>query len=253
MNAESAELPTGAGQTPRRGWSLPRWIFFLSWALAIHFALVFVFGAKQTASPREVKNAPQFHLTEGGSPFSALTDPTLFARPHETLDFVPAAWSRPPAVAQPTIRWTEPPQFLPPAEEQFGAAFNSYMQTNRLTMQALNFKPQPESTPVNTAIESTLPQASSFKILGKLAKRPLLNQINVPSIPCNDVLPPARVQVLVDASGTVVSSVALESSDWTAADQIALELARALRFSPAPQTTLGEIIFTWHTVPTNAP
>ena len=74
-----------------------------------------------------------------------------------------------------------------------------------------------------------------------------------PSIPCNDVLAPSRLQVLVDASGAVISAVALEPSELPDADQQALAVARALRFAPAEQPMIGEIIFIWHTVPKNAP
>jgi TonB family protein len=58
---------------------------------------------------------------------------------------------------------------------------------------------------------------------------------------------------LVDPAGNVVSAILLESSTFDAADQRALQLARNLRFAPAPRLMLGEIIFNWHTVPTNAP
>jgi outer membrane biosynthesis protein TonB len=69
------------------------------------------------------------------------------------------------------------------------------------------------------------------------------------------VIAPSKVQALVDTAGNV-SPVLLESSANAAADQIALQLARNLRFAPAPRLMFGEIIFTWHTVPvtaTNAP
>jgi hypothetical protein len=39
------------------------------------------------------------------------------------------------------------------------------------------------------------------------------------------------------------------SSHYDAADQRALELARTARFAPAPRLTIGQLIFTWHTVP----
>jgi TonB family protein len=57
------------------------------------------------------------------------------------------------------------------------------------------------------------------------------------------------VQVLVDAAGNVVSTVLLTPSGYDAADQRALELARALRFTPSSSLTFGRIIFNWHTVP----
>ncbi len=69
----------------------------------------------------------------------------------------------------------------------------------------------------------------------------------------DDVIPPSRVQLLVDQNGNIDSAVLLESSGDDAADQQALGLARALRFAPADKPMFGEIIFNWHTVPASAP
>jgi TonB family protein len=63
------------------------------------------------------------------------------------------------------------------------------------------------------------------------------------------VIAPSVVQVLVDPSGDVASTALLESSGFKDADDKALELARAARFAPSSQLTLGELIFNWHTVP----
>ena len=78
-----------------------------------------------------------------------------------------------------------------------------------------------------------------------------------------DVIAPSRVQVLVDAIGDVVSAVLLPPDDseaaashYDAADQRALELARAMRFAPSSCLTVGRMFFYWHTVPppaTNSP
>ena len=95
-----------------------------------------------------------------------------------------------------------------------------------------------------------------MQISGELAQRPLLSQVELPSIPVNDVIPPSKVQALVDTAGNVASAVLLESSKLDTADQRALQIARNLRFAPAPRLMFGEITFTWHTVPvasTNAP
>jgi hypothetical protein len=87
--------------------------------------------------------------------------------------------------------------------------------------------------------------------------------MNLPSLPFADVIAPSRVQVLVDEAGDVVSAIVLPSdnnlealSHYDTADQRALELARAARFAPSPRLTIGQMIFTWHTVPppaTNSP
>jgi hypothetical protein len=70
------------------------------------------------------------------------------------------------------------------------------------------------------------------------------------------VIAPSKIQVLVDAAGNVVSTVLLPPDNgyaaadyYAAADQRALELARALRFAPSTNLTLGRVIFNWHIVP----
>jgi TonB family protein len=71
----------------------------------------------------------------------------------------------------------------------------------------------------------------------------------LPSWPYADVLAPSVVQAVVDAPGNVVSTVLLSPSGYDAADQRALELARAMRFTPSSHLTIGRMIFNWHTVP----
>jgi hypothetical protein len=71
------------------------------------------------------------------------------------------------------------------------------------------------------------------------------------------------VQVVVDAAGNVVSAVLLPANNpleaaghFDDADRRALDLARTARFAPAPNLTVGRMIFNWHTVPitsTNEP
>jgi len=70
-----------------------------------------------------------------------------------------------------------------------------------------------------------------------------------------DVLLSSKVQVLVNPAGNVVSTVLLSSSGYATAephavtpDQRALELARAMRFAPARDFTVGQLIFDWRTV-----
>ncbi len=70
------------------------------------------------------------------------------------------------------------------------------------------------------------------------------------------MIAPSKVQVLVDTAGNVVSTVLLPpdsgfaaADQYDQADQRALELARALRFTPSPRLTVGRLIFNWHTVP----
>ena len=101
--------------------------------------------------------------------------------------------------------------------------------------------------------ESPVPQNSLLQLAGDLAHRRMLNSIIVPTLAYNDVIKPSRVQALVDANGNIVSVVLIGSSEYAAADQTALTLARTARFAPAAGLMLGELIFTWRTLPTNTP
>ena len=245
---------------PGEGWSRNKLIFFIACALVLHIALIFIFGTKKQTVPRVVTNVPHLQLADSANELVALGDPTLFARPN-AHDFVSAFWQRPPTVAQPSFNWTEAPRYLLPAPEKFGAAFREFMQTNLSPTVPLNFKPEPKLIEPVVASGDALPQATTMQITGELARRRQLNQIELPSLPWNDVIPPSKVQVLVDPAGNVSAVLRPDNSfeaaaHYAAADQRALQLARSLRFAPAPRLMFGEIIFIWHTVPvtsTNAP
>jgi hypothetical protein len=110
----------------------------------------------------------------------------------------------------------------------------------------------------------------------------LLSPIKLPSWQDTEIDAPSIVQVLVDAAGNVVSAALLPqdimspANSWEPqmahnpqADQWAVALARTLRFAPLASATatasnapsmsnlaVGQLIFTWQTVPvttTNGP
>ena len=263
MNAEAAEpsalgklTPPGerprVGSPPGDGWSRRKFYSVIFLALLAHLALIFIFGAKKSVAPRVVGFVPQLQIANAANELIALGDPTLFVLPHAN-DFASVAWLRPPVITPPSFIYTEPPRFLPLPVEKLGATFGAFMQTNRFAEFQFNFKPEPPLAGADLVFESPLPQQSTLRVAGELVSRPLLNQISVPSLPVNDVLRSTRVQVLVDASGNVVSAVLLESSENNGADQTALQLARTARFAPAEQLAFGQLIFHWHTIPTAPP
>jgi hypothetical protein len=249
MNDQPAVLPA----PPDESWTRNKFIFLIAFALALHVALIFIFGAKKEIVPRAVTNVPHWQLADSADEFIALGDPTLFAQPN-AHDLVSAFWRRAPAVKQPDFNWTEAPRYLPPATEKFGADFRAFMLASRPAKFALNFKPEPKLI-LPAALDNAMPPATTMKIIGELAQRRLLNPVELPSISVNDVIAPSKVQALVDTAGNVAFAVLLESSALGDADQRALQLTRNFRFAPAPRLALGEIIFQWHTVPvtTNAP
>ena len=277
MNAASAEPhPTGlAGTTraapeapPRRepqgkgSWTRGRWLTLIALIFAAHVALLFVFGGRKKIDPRAVTNVPTLKLADDSSEWIALNDPTLFALPHQK-DFASAIGLQTAALKQPSFRWTEPPRWLSLSAYELGLAFNQFMQTNRFASFELQLKPSLKlSTPL-LPIKPVLAQNSTLRVEGELAQRQLPSPINLTNWPYANVIAPSKVQVLVDAAGNVVSTVLLPpDSGFTAADQYekadqrALDLARAVRFTPSSHLTVGRMIFNWHTVPminTNEP
>jgi hypothetical protein len=244
---------------PREGWSGTRWLAVILLAFAAHAGFILTFGENKPAAPRVVTNVPTLRLTNARDELIALNDPTLFALPQH-LDFANADGLNLPEVKPPSFRWTEPPRWLPLAADGLGAMFSEFLQTNFVAGHRLDFKPAPELSAPGLPVVSALAQNSTMQIMGELARRELPSEISLTNWPYPNVLAPCVVQVLVDATGNVVSAVVLPSENglaadehYEAADQRALEAARALRFKPASQPAVGQIIFNWHTVPVVPP
>jgi hypothetical protein len=248
---ESEGWPAGP-KPPDAGWPRQKFLFVIGFVLAFHVALICLFGTNKQIIPLAVANVPHLRLADSADEFIALGDPTLFARPN-AHDVVSLFWRHMPPVKQPNFDWTEDPGYLPPTRENFGAAFHQFVQDSRRGEYPLNFKPEPKSAPPDVTFDAALPSATTLQISGELAARQLLNPSDLPSLPLNDVIGPSQVRVLVDAGGNVYTATILEANkDNNDADQLALQLARRLRFAPAPGYTFGDLTFTWHTVPTNA-
>ncbi len=263
----AAPEPRGEG-----GWPFSRWLVLVALVFALHVGLLFMFGTRKQIVHRSVTGAPTLKLAgdsdellalnDATLELLALNDPTLFALPRPG-DFVTAMWSQAPVTNSPSFRWTEPPRWLPLSADGLMTVFNRFMQTNRVAGFTLQSKPPVRLSTPAQPIEPALAQVSTMRVEGDLTQRRLLTPTNLPSWPYADVIAPSRVQLLVDEAGNVVSAIVLPSdnslealSHYDAADQGALEFARAARFTPASNLTIGRMIFTWHTVPppaTNSP
>jgi hypothetical protein len=260
MNDASASPSVEAQASPSR--QQKKFLLLVTFALATHLALIFLFGSTKNNSPRPVTNVPQLQLANAGDELIELDNPALFALPN-ARDFSSTIWQKNKDVAQPSFRYREEPRWLPLAPENLGAAFGRFMQTNRFGIFHNDFKPSPQFAVLTSGSDPAFPQRTTLEISGTLAARKLLSVPALPTLPLNDVIAPSKVQVLVDKSGNVLSTVLLplenfsETINYTErGDTNAVAIARSLRFAPAPQPTLGEIIFRWHTVPlttTNAP
>lgn len=240
---------------PGKGWSGTRWFAVLLIAFTVQVGFIMTFAEKKPARPLPVTNVPKLSLADNSDERLALDNPTLFALPQQR-DFPIESGLKPNEVKSPSFRWTEPPRWLPLSADGLGAVIGNFLQTNVTAKLSLDFKPVPELSAPGLPVEPALAQNSTMQIEGELAHRALPFEMSLTNWPYPDVLAPSVVQVLVNPAGNVISAVVLPPENglaadghYAVADQRALELARSLSFKPAPQPTVGKIIFNWHTVP----
>lgn len=253
MNADPIEP---RAWTPRRWWTVVVLVFLL------HTGMIFFFGEKKPRPVRTVSNVPMLQLADARAPFVVLSDPTLFALPHAN-DFATPVWNQPPRDQTNSFRWTEAPRWLALETGQLGGTFNQFAQTNPFVAWFPDFKPAPSLSEPAAPDVVTLPQKSTLRLRGELAKRRLLSQDALPDWPEPEVIRPSKVQVLVNPAGQVISAILLPpdyglelAAHDDQADQAAVAFARAARFAPGSGTTVGQMIFNWHAVPmppTNSP
>src|SRR5579862_1640649 len=218
--------------------------------------------------PVHATAAPKFSMvTNRWDELLALQDPTLFVLPHRN-NFSGAGWLKIPRHDFQPTNSSEPKLLLALLPEQLGSTFAAFMQTNpppsiQMDLTAgLGFIDQQSLPPL-----PSLASASSVRVEGDLAKRRLLEPLQLPPQASPDVLKKTEVQLFVDALGNVFSPVIVESSGNADVDASVLtNFAKNARFEPikagargAPSSetmTFGKLIFEWQTVPptqTNAP
>ena len=228
-------------------WPRALWFKIIFLLFIGQLALLFLLGEKKPAVPHALTNAPTLRLAED-SEWIALHDPTLFARP-QPRDFAAAGCLSLPNLQIPSLRWTEPPRWLPLTVETLGAGFGTALADYFPVRPPLDFKPVPEISAPIPPPETAPGPVSTMELADALAQRRLMVAPDLSAWPSADVIAPSVVQVLVDASGGVVSAVLLESSGDLNADGQALARAGELRFHPASGLTVGRILFHWRTVP----
>lgn len=250
-------------------WSTRRWALAVGVLLAAQVGAVFLLSARTKEGPRQPQ--AQFIARWLTSPNAAravdqllLNDPTHLAAVNPK-GFSGAAWLRPtPPVYQPA-EWREAERSLAQPTQSLGSAFQQVGRASPTTGFETARKP---IVPLPTAAVAQPPLRSASRLLveGPLRARTLLQPPAIPSRPHHDVLADTRVQVSVSAEGLVLPPRLLPSNGvkdpaQRAADQHALELARALRFAPAPKSpearaatpSEGVLVFQWHTIPSPAP
>jgi len=251
MTEATAHSPALEPAATGEGWTRTRLFTVIALVTVVQVALIFLFGEKKEAVPRAVRNVAALKFANTAAAqleLLAMEDPTLFVLPNPK-DFAAASWMKTYANPPQSFRWTEPPRWLPLSTDGLGTAFSRLMPTNSPTDQVSGFRPVPELTAPTTLDEPAPAQNSTMRIRGELAQRLLPSKISLTNWPYADVLAPCIVQVLVDTTGNVVSTVLLKSSSFKDADDKALEVSRSLRFAPAANLAFGRIIFNWQTVP----
>lgn len=243
--ARSSSAQEADGKSPPAGWTPERWALAIALVVGLQIALVFLFGEKKAPPPRAVGNVPELTFAPGDNELLALSDPTLFVLPHRQ-DFASATWLETPTTTQPSFLWTEAPRWLSFSPKGLGAAFGRLMQTDFFPQRRFNFKPQPQPTLPPFSLATV--QNSTMQVEGELALRQWPSNIPLTNWPYADVLASSEVRILVNHFGNVISTILLKSSGYDPADQRALEIARTLRFRPAPDIVFGKIRFTWQTV-----
>jgi TonB family protein len=250
-------------------WSLLRWLAMIGLVLGAQLTLVFWFGDRTLVHPRKPGPPPPALGIAGpvAQEMVELTDPTLFVLPH-WQGFSGLAWLESPPLPNQPFSWSEPPNLLALDEEDLGATFHQFIQTNLPLVFSPIAQAPPGLTQPNVAESAGLPDRSTLRLSASLAGRHLHQTPELPSFPHNDLLTNSVVQLLVDAQGNPLSFTLLSASGSAAADQLALETARAAKFdsisrggperstNPLAGLTWGEMVFEWRTAPmvqTNGP
>jgi hypothetical protein len=227
---------------------------------AAQLALILWLGRAPRVYSSVKEFSPSLRLAGSGTTRQlALTDPTLFALPHQE-GFSGSAWLRIRRQELRPFLWSEPPRWLALNQDGLGMGFKEFMTTNKLDLLADIVQPGFElMTP--TVVESNpFPTESTMRVMGGLAGRKILVSPGLPSWPSAEILSNSVVEVLVTADGKVFSASLLKPSGPGAneADVYALRESRKARFevlnvsdpvNPLAELAWGQLVFEWHTLP----
>ena len=240
-------------------WSRVRWASTISLAIGIQLVVALTLSRRPATAQRLIKTTQVILPEHVAVELQELTDPTLFARGGPWHSSAP--WLDTPPLPPVETDWEQPSQWLALDASALGRTFLELARAHGSSFHgtALKAAPKPSLTSP-PASPKPLRTSSTLHATGDLVNRRLLNAPKQPSWPSKDVLLPSAVRVVVDAQGRVTSSILISGSGSRQADRLAVAQAQRIRFSPAPDPanarplTLGELVFTWHTIPkTNAP
>jgi len=258
-----------------RTWSPRQWMGVTGLIFIIQLAFIVALGDRQPIRPRKPSAAPAIQLIGSThSEWLALTDPTLFALPHDRV-FSGQAWLKTAPPPSPPFEWTEAPRWLGLPVQLLGASFAQLVANDSSLKWQLAEIPEPHAL-LPEVSRAPLLTGSTLRLEGGLSHRRLLSQPYLPSWPPRalnptdtEMLANTVLQVLVDAGGRPVSLTLLGASGHVPADELAMSLATVFQFEPLPSTdplspgqnpgalpglSWGQVVFEWQTSgPTNTP
>jgi len=271
MTEATITVATGTRPASRARWWVTVALVFLT-----QLGLVFWFGRKEPLLPAD-KGAPGLTyqlITTRPGPLASLTDPTLFALPHQQSFSGPAWMTMPPpsftgprwAILNPppvtSFTWSEPVRYLEVPFGPVGADVREPTLTNAFSAVEAIARTEVKPRFAEESRPQPISRPSAWRLGGDLARRRLLTPLDLGPQRSDDLLTNTVVQLVVDAQGRTVSVALLPPGSGSKdADQQALTLASAARFEPlsseAAQQTAGspfdlrwgELVFEWQTLP----
>lgn len=241
-------------------WSQRRWAVVIFAVFAMHLGALFLFSSREGKQQRQSGSHASAHwLTEPAGARKALdllllTDPAQFAMVH-SRGFSGTAWLRTQSPEYRPSEWTEEPRSLAQPTQLLGGAFRQALAAGAQPLFDAARKPS-VAPPALAVTQQPLRTQSRLLVEGPARLRPLASPPTLKSWPHTDVLSDTHVQVQVTAEGLVftprLAGVASSKDPvQREADLHALELARQLRFAPAPKNNRvaveGVLVFQWHT------
>ncbi len=255
MNPHPAESPR---------WSRRQWCYAIGAAIVIQVGLVFFFDGEPQPRPLPLRSPANIYaaVDPWSAQFldnlSALSDPTLFALPN-LKGFSGSAWLRFAPLEHRLSDWTTTPCWLALDQSWLSDSFAALVATNVTEPLLIGDKPLPRPTGLDVPIPNEpFATQSVLRVEGELAGRPLLSSPDLPAWSSSELLSNTVVQLLVDADGYPLATALLAESGSKEADQFALKLATAARFTPLrppdytphPRLRLawGKLICQWATL-----
>jgi len=260
VSDESSAIESG------EGWSNQAIGICVLIVFAVQLGVLFWLGRTPLAVRAHTENKPlrlmpEIQLAPDSGSGEAFSDPTLFSRPNRR-GFSGTAWRRFSGVDHQLIDWNETPRLLDNQPAMLGAAFREALPDHLAVVSGIPAKGLAKPVTVEPG-PLALRDASELKILGDLAKRPLVRSVSVPALPHNEALRRTYTRIGVNTDGYVVSARVLgrlSKGDpfQSAADRRALELLRGIRFEPIKRSRFdrpdqpgalewGEALFHWRT------